>query len=42
MLTLDLLVREHEVDTFKSHHYLVIVAEVGMNITVDVLLLLKD
>ena len=34
----DFLVREHKVDAFKFHHDLGIVAEVGMNISVDVLL----
>ena len=35
----DFLVREHQVDAFKFHHDLGIVAEVGMNIAIDVLLL---
>ena len=38
----DFLVREHKVDAFKFHHDLGIVAEVGMNIAVDVLLLFED
>ena len=38
----DFLVREHDVDTFKLHRDLGIVAEVRVNIAVDVLLLLKN
>ena len=38
----DFLVREHEVNAFQLHRDLVIVAEVGMNISIDVLLLLED
>ena len=36
------LIREHEIDTFKLHSHLGIIAEVGMDIAVDVHLLLKD
>ena len=36
------MIREHQVDTFQFHHYLDIIAEIRMNIAVDVLLLLKD
>ena len=39
---LEILVREHEIDTFKLHHNLGFIAVVRMNIAVDVLLLLKD
>ena len=39
---LKILIREHEVDTFQFHHDLFIVVEVGMNIAVDVLLLLEN
>ena len=39
---LALLVREHQVNTFKFHHNLDIVTEVRMNIAVDALLLLKN
>lgn len=38
----DFLVREHEANAFQLHRDLVIVAEVGMNISIDVLLLLED
>ena len=38
----DFLVGEHEVYAFQFHRDLFIVAEVGMNIAIDVLLLLKD
>lgn len=38
----DFLVREHEVDALQFHHDLGIVAEVGMNITVDVLLISQN
>ena len=39
---LEILVREHHVDTFKFHRNLGIVAVVRMNIAVDVLLFLED
>ena len=38
----DILIREHEVNAFQFHHDLVIVAEIGMNIAIDVLLLLEN
>ena len=38
----DFLVREHKVDALQFHHDLGIVAEVGMNIAVDVLLLSQN
>ena len=37
-----ILIREHEVDAFQFHHDLFIVAEIGMNIVVDILLLLEN
>ena len=37
-----ILIREHEVNAFQFHHDLVIVTVVGMNIAIDVLLLLEN
>ena len=41
MYRLGLLVWKHKIDTFKFHHDFSIVAEIRMNVAVDVLLLLK-